>query len=149
MVYIRQTEKLLKCFPLFYFQCDIPNYYIVDTVIPGAHERHLYTPYTVLSTKRLENVVFSAIVHNHVQGHTNNKAKPHNTPKVVIYQNKNKLPQVGFEPTTLLHSRQKALPYKCTCIYTCLVACSARIVVDRGEANYAQNSSYYSIPQCS
>ena len=34
------------------------------------------------------------------QGHTNNKAKQHNTPKAVTSPKKNELPQVGFEPTT-------------------------------------------------
>ena len=35
------------------------------------------------------------------QGHTNNKAKQHNTPKAVTFPNKNELPRVGLEPTTL------------------------------------------------
>ena len=43
------------------------------------------------------------------QGHTNNKAKQHNTPKVVTFPNKNELPRVGLEPMTL-HSRLSALP---------------------------------------
>ena len=43
------------------------------------------------------------------QGHTNNKAKQHNTHKVVTFPNKNELPRVGLEPMTL-YSRQSALP---------------------------------------
>ena len=35
------------------------------------------------------------------QGHTNNKAKQHSTPKAVTFPKKNKLPQVGLEPMTL------------------------------------------------
>ena len=35
------------------------------------------------------------------QGQTNNKAKQHNTPKVVTFPKKNELPRVGLEPTTL------------------------------------------------
>ena len=35
------------------------------------------------------------------QGQTNNKAKQHSTPKAVIVPQKNELPQVGLEPTTL------------------------------------------------
>ena len=35
------------------------------------------------------------------QGHTNSKAKQHSTPKAVTFLNKNELPQVGLEPTTL------------------------------------------------
>ena len=38
------------------------------------------------------------------QGHTNNKAKQHNTPKAVTFQKKDELPQVG-----------------CTYMYMCLV----------------------------
>ena len=34
------------------------------------------------------------------QGQTN-KAKQHSTPKAVTFPNKNELPQVGLEPTTL------------------------------------------------
>ena len=35
------------------------------------------------------------------QGQTNNKAKQHSTPKVVTFPEKNALPRVGLEPTTL------------------------------------------------
>ena len=42
------------------------------------------------------------------QGHTNNKAKQHNTHKVVTFPNKNELPRVGLEPMTL-YSRDRAL----------------------------------------
>ena len=35
------------------------------------------------------------------QGHTNNKAKQHSTPKAVTFPKKNELPRVGLEPTTL------------------------------------------------
>ena len=35
------------------------------------------------------------------QGQTNNKAKQHSTPKVVTFPQKNELPRVGLEPTTL------------------------------------------------
>ena len=35
------------------------------------------------------------------QGHTNNTAKQHITPKVVTFPKKNELPRVGLEPTTL------------------------------------------------
>ena len=41
------------------------------------------------------------------QGQTNNKAKQHCTPKAVTFPKKNelrKMPRVGLEPTTLLHS---------------------------------------------
>ena len=40
---------------------------------------------------------------------TNNKAKQYSTPKAVTFPEKNELPRVGLEPTTL-HSRQSALP---------------------------------------
>ena len=35
------------------------------------------------------------------QGHKNNKAKQHNTPKAVTFLKKNELPRVVLEPTTL------------------------------------------------
>ena len=35
------------------------------------------------------------------QGQTNNKAKQHSTPKAVTFPEKNELPRVGLEPTTL------------------------------------------------
>ena len=35
------------------------------------------------------------------QGQTNNKAKQHNTPKIVTFPKKNELHWVGLEPTTL------------------------------------------------
>ena len=35
------------------------------------------------------------------QDQTNNKAKQHSTPKAVTLPNKNELPRVGLEPTTL------------------------------------------------
>ena len=35
------------------------------------------------------------------QCQTNNKAKQHSTPKAVTYPNKNELPRLGLEPTTL------------------------------------------------
>ena len=36
------------------------------------------------------------------QGHTNNKAKQHSTPKAVTFPKKNEIPRVGLKPTTLL-----------------------------------------------
>ena len=47
------------------------------------------------------------------QGHTNNKAKQHSTPKAVTFPKKNELPRVGLEPTTL---------YICDCAYIVCVA---------------------------
>ena len=35
------------------------------------------------------------------QGHTNNKAKQHSTPKAVTFPKKNEPPRVGLEPMTL------------------------------------------------
>ena len=35
------------------------------------------------------------------QGHINNKAKQHNTPKAVTFSKKNELSRVGLESTTL------------------------------------------------
>ena len=47
------------------------------------------------------------------QGHTNNKAKQHSTPKAVTFPKKNELPRVGLEPTTL-YTLERSTSYTCT-----------------------------------
>ena len=54
------------------------------------------------------------------QGHSNNTAKQHNTPKAVTFPKKTELPRVGFEPTTLrtLDRTLYQLSYRGSCTYT-------------------------------
>ena len=52
------------------------------------------------------------------QGHTNNKAKQHSTPKAVTFP-KNELPRVGLEPTTLYTLDM----YIHTAVDTCCTCC--------------------------
>ena len=50
---------------------------------------------------------------------TNNQAKQHSTPKAVAFPNKNELPRVGLEPTTL-YTLDRTFIYGCA-VLLCLV----------------------------
>ena len=67
------------------------------------------SPLPQYSTLFLNYMYIYMYMYIHVVKQTN-KAKQHSTPKAVTFPRKNELPQVGLEPTTLLYSRQSALP---------------------------------------